>query len=146
MLKRFQSFVSGITICYLYIQRIKSVEMTEFGLKGTHVMCMFFLHQTPGGLTASEICRLCMEDKAAISRTLAFLHERGYICSEGKKYRAKIRLTENGLAVMRQVSMLIEEWVSFGGDGLSEEDREVFYRSLDVISSNLHEHLFVHEK
>ena len=42
MLQRFEDFVTGITVCYKYIQRIKSAEMTEFGLKGTHVMCLFF--------------------------------------------------------------------------------------------------------
>ena len=45
MLQRFQDFVTGITQCYRSIQKIKSTEMTEFGLKGTHVMCLFFLGQ-----------------------------------------------------------------------------------------------------
>ena len=137
MLKRFQSFVSGITICYKYIQRIKSVEMTEFGLKGTHVMCLFFLWQNPEGLTAAQLSQLCVEDKAAISRTLAVLNEKEYICSEGKKYRAEIRLTEKGLEVTRKLEELIEQWVGFGGDGLTDEERTVFYRALGKISANL---------
>ena len=33
MIQRFDAFVSGITSCYKYIQRIKAMEMTEFGLK-----------------------------------------------------------------------------------------------------------------
>ncbi len=141
MLKRFQSFVSGITICYKYIQKIKSVEMTELGLKGTHLMCLFFLRQNPEGLTAAQLCQLSMEDKAAISRTLAILHEKEYIYSQAKKYRAEIRLTDSGLAVAEKIEELIEQWVGCGGDGLSEEDREVFYRSLEHISSNLHARL-----
>lgn len=141
MLKRFQSFVSGITICYKYIQKIKSVEMTEFGMKGTHVMCLFFLRQNPEGLTAAQLCQLCMEDKAAISRTLAELNEKEYICSEGKKYRAVIHLTERGFAITEKIDELIEQWVGCGGDGLSEENREIFYRSLERISSNLHARL-----
>ena len=144
MLKRFQSFVTGITICYKYIQRIKSMEMTEFGLKGTHVMCLFFLRQNPDGLTASQLCQLSMEDKAAISRTLAILSDKGFIYSEGKKYRAVIRLTKRGLDVTEQIDALIEQWVGCGGDGLTEEDRDVFYRSLDLISSNLHTRLDEH--
>ena len=47
MIQRFDAFVSGITACYKYIQRIKSMEMTEFGLKGTHVMCLYYLRQIP---------------------------------------------------------------------------------------------------
>ena len=87
MIQRFQAFVTGITVCYKYIQRIKSAEMTEFGLKGTHMMCLFFLHHQPEGLTAAQLCQLCAEDKAAISRTLATLQKNGYILAGEKKYR-----------------------------------------------------------
>lgn len=146
MLNRFQSFVSGITICYKYIQRIKSMEMTEFGLKGTHVMCLFFLYNNPDGLTAAQLCQQCVEDKAAISRTLSFLNQLEYIYSEGKKYRAVNRLTQKGIMVMKEVSGLIEQWVGFGGDGLGLEEREVFYNSLEHISSNLKNRLQDHEK
>ena len=137
MIERFQSFATGITICYKYIQRIKSAEMTEFGLKGTHVMCVFFLHHNPDGLTAAELCQLCAEDKAAISRTLSALLEKGYIQSEGKKYRAKITLTEKGLQLAKEVDKVIEQWVGFGGDGLEENERESFYHALELISDNL---------
>ena len=137
MNQRFQSFVTGITVCHKYIQRIKSMEMTELGLRGTHVMCLFFLHQNPEGLTAAKLCQLCAEDKAAISRTLAFLLQEGYIQATGGRYRASLTLTETGEAAARQVEKLIDKWVGFGGDGLSEEDRTTFYRVLEHISGNL---------
>lgn len=54
MIQRFADFLTGITVCYKYIQRIKSAEMTELGLKGTHVACMFYLNHNPGGLTEEE--------------------------------------------------------------------------------------------
>ena len=139
MLQRFESFVTGVTVCHKYIQKIKSMEMTGFDLKGTHAMCLFFLYHNPEGLTAAQLCQLCAEDKAAISRTIAALQERGYIVSGGKKYRALLQLSESGLAVARQVDGLIEQWVGFGGDGLSEEERAVFYRVLETISANLRE-------
>ena len=139
MIQRFQSFVTGITVCYKHIQRIKSAEMVEFGLKGTHVMCLFFLGHNPDGLTAAQLCQLCDEDKAAVSRTTAFLQKEGYIYSGEKKYRALLRLTEKGLAVTKQVDALIEQWVGFGGDGLSDEERAAFYRGLGLISRNLQE-------
>ena len=137
MNRRFQSFVTGITVCYKYIQRIKSMEMTELGLKGTHVMCLFFLDQHPEGLTAARLCQLCAEDKAAISRTAAFLQQEGYILSAGSRYRANLILTEKGKAAALQVEKLIDKWVGFGGEGLSEEDRAAFYRVLEHISNNL---------
>lgn len=137
MLKRFEAFVSGITMCYKCIQRIKSTEMTELGLKGAHVMCLFFLYRYEGGLTAVELCRLCNEDKAAISRTLSTLREKGCIQSEGNAYRARWTLTEKGREITTRVCALVDQWVGFGGEGLTEEEREVFYKVLEHISDNL---------
>lgn len=137
MLQRFEAFVGGITMCYKYIQRIKSTEMTELGLKGAHVMCLFFLYRYEQGLTAVELCRLCNEDKAAISRALATLRDKECIQSEGNAYRAKWILTEQGKAVTARVCALVNQWVGFGGDGLTEEEREVFYKALGHISENL---------
>lgn len=141
MQDRFQAFVTGISVCYKYIQKIKSVEMTEFGLKGAHAMCLFFLHSHPEGLTAAQLSQLCAEDKAAVSRSLASLAEKGYIESDEKKYRSRIRLTEQGKQVAVHIDEMIERWVESGGDGLSEENREVFYSSLELISNNLRDHL-----
>ncbi|MBQ1215764.1 MAG: winged helix-turn-helix transcriptional regulator [Firmicutes bacterium] len=141
MQDRFQAFVTGISVCYKYIQKIKSVEMTEFGLKGAHAMCLFFLHSHPEGLTAAQLSQLCAEDKAAVSRSLASLADKGYIESDEKKYRSRIRLTEQGKQVAFHIDEMIERWVESGGDGLTEQDREIFYNSLELISNNLRDHL-----
>ena len=138
MIQRFDAFVSGITACYKYIQRIKSMEMTEFGLKGTHVMCLYYLRRNPAGLTAAQLCGLCAEDKAAISRTVSELRNRGYITSLSQKaYRAMLTLTTTGQEVARKFDHLIEGWVKAGGDGLTDEERTDFYRSLSAITENL---------
>ena len=138
MIQRFDAFVSGITSCYKYIQRIKSMEMTEFGLKGTHVMCLYYLRQNPAGLTASQLCGLCAEDKAAISRTVSELRSQGYITTLSKKaYRAMLTLTSAGQEIARKFDHLIEGWVTTGGDGLSDEERSDFYKVLSTIADNL---------
>ena len=141
MIDRFQAFVSGITICYKYIQKIKTMEMTEFGLKGTHVMCIFYIYHSKEELTAAQLCQLCAEDKAAISRTLVTLQEKGYVEAGEKKYRAHLKLTEKGNSLANQIDGLIMQWVDCGGDGLSEEERNLFYYALNLISSNLREKL-----
>jgi DNA-binding MarR family transcriptional regulator len=146
MLRRFEDFVSGIAVCHKYIQRIKNVEMTEFGLKGTHAMCIYCLHQYPQGLTAAQLCQLCAEDKAAISRTLAVLQERELISVGEKKYRARLMLTEMGEKLGSRIDELIEQWVSCGGDGLTDEERAMFYSTLDKIAANLKERLERGEK
>ena len=141
MIDRFQAFVSGISICYKYIQKIKTMEMTEFGLKGTHVMCIFYIYHSEEELTAAQLCQLCAEDKAAISRTLVTLQEKGYVETGEKKYRAHLKLTKKGEKLAGQIDGLIEQWVLHGGDGLSEEERNSFYHALNLISSNLREKL-----
>lgn len=138
MIHRFEDFLAGITVCYKYIQRIKNAEMTEFGLRGTHVACMFYLNHNPQGLTAAHLCQLCAEDKATISRMVADLRSRGYIeQGGGKNYRTPLRLTEAGLEIARQMDPLIESWVAIGGEGMTEEQRGNFYDTLSLISSNL---------
>ncbi len=138
MLQRFEEFLAGITVCYKYIQRIKNAEMTEFGLKGTHVACLFYLHHHEEGLTSAQLCSLCAEDKATISRVVADLRSRGYITpASGKNYRAALHLTEEGLAIAQQMDPVIEAWVGIGGAGLSEQQRAVFYDTLSLIASNL---------
>lgn len=138
MNQRFDDFVTGITVCYKYLQKIKSVAVNELGLKGSHVMCMFYLNQHPEGLTAAQLCSLCAEDKAAISRTIAFLRDQGYVISAGgKNYRAGLRLTDAGREVARQFDSLICEWVTIGGEGLQEQERRDFYHSLRLIANNL---------
>ena len=141
MTDRFDQFVSGISLCYKHIQRIKNLEMTEFGLKGTQVMCIFYLKRHPEGLTSAQLVNLCQEDKAAVSRTLSELSEGGYVESaEGaKRYRAPMRLSEKGLAVAAKVDELVADWVAVGGAGLTEAERIAFYHALEIISRNLRE-------
>lgn len=145
MIERFQDFLSGITVCYKYIQRIKNAEMTEFGLKGTHVACMFYLNHNPQGLTSAQLCTLCAEDKATISRVVNDLRSRGYIqpC-EGKNYRMPLHLSEAGIAIAKQMDPVIEAWVAVGGEGLSPQQRTDFYSSLNLIATNLRAKLDQH--
>ena len=147
MKDRFEAFITGVTVCYKYIQRIKSLEMTELGLKGTHVTCLFYLNNHPEGLTAAQLCTLCAEDKASISRTVTDLKNRGYISKDSaKNYRAPLTLTPEGIAAAKQLDPLINRWVMSGGDGLSEEHREIFYKALAQIGENLRSRLEDMEK
>lgn len=138
MIHRFDDFVTGITVCYKYIQKIKSMEMEGFGLKGAHVMCLCYLHNNPDGLTAAQLSTMCAEDKAAISRTISELRAQGYVVSGSEKsYRAPLLLTESGEALYQNMLPIIEEWVSAGGDGLTAKGRTEFYAGLTLISDNL---------
>ena len=141
MIQRFEDFVGTISNIHKNIQKIKKSRMKEFGLSGNHVMSLFYLAQNPEGLTASQLCRLISVDKAATSRTLSELVEKGYVYypdAEGsKKYRASVMLTEKGVAVTEQIDKIICGVVEEIGSDLSEEERENMYHALNVISGNL---------
>ena len=101
MENRFGRFTLLISNINRYINKIKSEEMNEFGLKSYHVSCLFYLYKSQSdGLTASELCSLCEEDKGTISRSLNFLQDNNYIiCREHttkKKISFKIVLNRKG--------------------------------------------------
>ncbi|MBQ9743745.1 MAG: winged helix-turn-helix transcriptional regulator [Clostridia bacterium] len=140
MLRRFKEFTKNISLAYKYLIKIKSFGIKEFGLKGSHVMCLFYIGESENGLTATELCKLCCEDKAAISKSLSALSENGYVSlenSENKKYRSTYFLTESGMQVVDRVKDKIFSAVVEGGHGLTEEEREVFYSVLQRIVDNL---------
>lgn len=137
MLERFEQFTARVGQMYRCIQRIKNREMEEFGLRGTHVMCLHFLDKHPQGLTSTELSAACGEDKAAISRVVAELRERGLVHAEENRYRSPVRLTQTGAAVALRMREIIREVVTRADKGVSEEDLAVFYRVFARISTNL---------
>ena len=121
------------------IRKIKADEMSEFDLKSTHVSCLYYLHEQ-NGLTAKELCDICDEDKAAVSRALDFLENNGYLKCDSKtvkRYKSPINLTDKGILVAKKISEKIDRILGEASVGLSEENRVIFYQSLNLISENL---------
>lgn len=140
MIGRFKEFTKNISFAYKYIIKLKSAAIREFGLKGSHVMCLFYIGEADNGLTATKLCKLCGEDKAAISKSLSALLELGYVeleNDENKKYRSKYFLTKSGKRVKDALDVKIADVVADGGIGLTEEEREAFYSALQKIVDNL---------
>ena len=48
-----------------------------------------------------------------------------------------LHLTEEGISLAEKINVLISGWVISGGESLTEEEREIFYRCLKKISDNL---------
>ncbi len=121
------------------IRKIKTEEMAEFHLKSPHVSCLYYLFKEDG-LTAKELCEVCEEDKANISRTIDYLETNGYLVrqnEDNKKYKSHLSLTEMGKSVACQIAEKIDRILDEAGEGISETDREIMYRSLFQISNNL---------
>ena len=139
MKERFQTFTVLISKISRNIKKIKNQEMAEYGLRSVHVTCLYYLYAQES-LTATELCELCEEDKATISRGLDFLEEKGFITCESKlakRYKSPLVLTEKGMEVGRKITEKINFVLDEICIDLTEEEREAFYRSLAIISDSL---------
>lgn len=145
MIERFETFVSLISQLQKDIQKLKQLQMQEFGLKGPDVMCLYYLSKYETGLTHSQLCQLTSVDKAAISRILADLLKKEYIFypekKEGKKYNTNAVLTPSGIEIATKLNEGISNMVTTFSEGISDKDRCTMYRSLQKIAENLNQEL-----
>jgi len=113
--------------------------MAEFNLKSTHVSCLYYLYKY-GSLTSKDLCDICDEDKANISRSIKFLETGGYLtcASKAKKrYLSLVELTEEGKNIGKHIAEKVDRVLISASEGLSEKDRVIFYRALALINQNL---------
>ncbi len=139
MLDRFEIFTKNVAAADKFVKKIKGAEMRRFGIHGSCVMCLFYLSKAEEGLTPIELRELCNEDKAAISRALSTLRGKGYaeIIDEGKIYRAKYRITDEGRVVAESIREAVSRAV-FGADSnITEEELEIFRATFGKIVRNL---------
>lgn len=140
MEERYQVFTGLILNISRCIQKIKNCEVEELGLKGKQVQCLFFLHKLENGASLKELCELCDEDKGAMSRTVKELMAKNLVYIDEKstqKYRNPIKLTTHGQKDATVIYHKINNMIAMGGNGLSDADREIFYKALARISDNL---------
>lgn len=134
---RFRTFTVQISRMARLVHRIKMEETAKFGLKSTHVSCLYYMYQEGGTMTFRELCLACEEDKAAVSRSVDYLKSHGYVRAEGEGYKTPLTLTETGAAVGKSLSETIVEVLAQASEGLSDENRKIFYDSLALIGDNL---------
>lgn len=140
-IERFEAFTTSVTKAYKSIQKIKLSETENIGLKANHVMYMHYLGKNKEGLTAIDLCKLCIEDKAAVSRTITYLTKKGFVkpaqLYSERKYRTKFILTKEGMEINKKLNNSISIAVSKASSELSDEDRETFYRVFFYLTDNL---------
>ena len=139
MKERFETFTVLINRISRNIRKIKNQEMAEYNLRSPHISCLYYLYMA-GELTATELCERFVEDKSAISRALYYLEKNGFIVCESKsakRYKSPLSLTEKGNDVGKRIADKIAGVLNEISDGLTEEERVAFYRSLAIISESL---------
>ncbi len=142
MTDRFERFSIAISEISKYWHRLASEEMEKHGLKGPHAIYLTTLFRNPDGLTAPQICEISGKDKADVSRMMAIMEKNGLVTKESVNknlYRAVFRLTDGGREAAEQVSKRAQLAVDIAGGDLTEEQRAVFYESLEVITNKLRE-------
>lgn len=139
MTERFEIFTVLIAKINRNIRKIKNQEMLKYNLKSSHISCLYFLYCF-GGLTATELCDRCEEDKATISRSLDYLEKNGFIEGESKntkRYKTPLELTEKGQKTGKLIAEKINSVLDEISAGLTENERIEFYRCLTIISEGL---------
>ena len=140
MVERFEKFSYLISELSKLLHKIESDELLELGLKGPYAIYILTLAKHQNGVCASKLSELCARVKADVSRAVAALIEKDIatkIISEDKKYRSPIALTEKGLLVAERISAKAKRAVEFASEGVSDEERKIFYESLETICSNM---------
>lgn len=139
MKERFETFTVLINKISRNIRKLKNVAMSEYGLRSTHVSCLYYLYSA-GSMTATQLCERCDEDKATISRALDLLEEKGFVTcrsNTAKRYNSYLMLTEQGKEVSERIFAKVTHILDEIGEGLSEEERITLYKNLMTISDNL---------
>jgi len=142
MLRRFEQFSFAISSIYRSIQKIEREEMVKYGLKGPYAQYLVAIDHSPEGITAAQLCEICDKDKAAVSRALAEMEQKGLLTKESVNdsgYRALIRLTPKGKQASAYVAQKAKIAVSAAGMGMTDETRAIFYEALYRIAGNLQE-------
>lgn len=140
MLSRYERFSSSIAGIYRSIQKIETEEIKKYDLKGSHAQYLAVMAQNPEGITAAQLCRICDKDKAAVSRALAELEQKGIITRESHvSYRTRLQLTDKGKETAKFVCRKAETAVKLAEQDLSKEHRDILYATLDLIAGHLKE-------
>ena len=140
MLNRFARFslaISEIDRCW---HKLAAEEMAKYGLNSPHAVYLTTLYQYHEGITAAKLGELCCKNKADVSRMVSILEQKGLVRREtvgGNHYRAKLLLTEEGKLAAEQVQGRAALAVELAGSGMTDGEREVFYRCLERITENL---------
>ena len=137
MLNRFSQFCFSISAIQRAVQKIERDEMESCGFKGAFAQYLAVMIQYPDGVTAAQLCELCDRDKAAVSRAVSEMEERGLLVRQGSHYRALLFLTPQGEEMARFVCSRAVVAVAEAGKGLSDAERTAFYSALERIATNL---------
>ena len=122
MIDRFERFTLSVFAITRYWNKIATEEMRKHGLKGAYALYLVTLADAEEEITAAQLAEMTQRDKA-----------------DGSRYRAPIRLTEEGKDLAAEIRQKATAALQAAGEGLSEEMRQNMYQALDIIAGNMKE-------
>ena len=134
---RFEHFTYLILKTSKLIQRLKTLEVEEYGLKAVHVMCIYCLNKSKNGLTSKELVEYTQEDKAAISRALNLLKKKNIVNYDSSKYSEPILLTNYGKEIAKEIDRKSIIALHKSSESISEQERCKLYVTLEKILNNI---------
>ena len=140
MIDRFERFSFAISEISRYWHKLAADVMEPHGLKGPSAVYFTTIYQYPDGITSAKLAEICRRDKADVSRTLAAMEKLGMIERESNnqnRYRALVKLTDKGRELTEHINDRAKQAVEFGGQDMSDKEREIFYNGLETIANNL---------
>ncbi len=137
MLDRFIKFSYLIASIHKSVQKILSDEMGKYGLKGAYAQYLITLYKSEEKMTLVELTEKSDNDKAAVSRAVTDMIEKGLVEKENNSYRAGLLLTEKGINAAEFVCERAKTAVEVVG--ITDGDREIFYSILEKLEQNLKE-------
>jgi len=140
MISRFERFSFAIFEISRCWHKIAGDEMARCGLKGPHAVYLIAMNRHPEGVTAAQLSEICARDKADVSRAVSSMEKKGMLIKEGVNnslYRARLKLTDQGKTVAEHIYKRAGVAVEMGGKGLDDEQRTLFYQTIELIAANL---------
>ena len=140
MIARFERFSLAIFEISRCWHKLAAKELMKLGLKGSHARYLTAMYKYPQGITVPQLCTVCGKDKSDASRTLSALEAKGLVTKQrvgGSLYRGVMLLTDKGRRASELITERASRVVAAAGRGITDEEREVFYRVLDSVTVNL---------
>ena len=141
MIGRYQQFSYIVSVINRQIQKIERDVMVKQGYKGAFAQYLMAMRRNPEGVTSAQLSEMCDKDKAAVSRVITEMIEKGLVvrkCANETMYRAKLTLTQKGAEIADYIANQGAAAVAAVNNELSKEELKMFYSNLDYIADKLH--------
>jgi DNA-binding MarR family transcriptional regulator len=137
---RFSKLALLIDGIHKSIHKMKLGAAPHLGVKAVHVLWIYELMNHDSGLTATELAANTMIDRSLVSREIEVLKKNGYVTTSetaGKRnYNTRIYLTEKGILLAEQITDRVKCIQDEVDKGISKEELESFYSTLEKLSGN----------